>query len=462
MDARVGGFTLRADCPSCGLPVPLNAPSERAHCHSCLKDFAVPGAVFGELLVQFDDHHPKVVSPFRKGAQAEIGGVQMHAARVEGDAAEGATWFPAPEWLRALVPTAQSFTVTDPSAAPGAEQKTEAEAKDAGKPVALPCTQCGAPLHVTSESERTVTCEFCKTDVYLPDDLWRRLHPVKTMSPWFVRFEGKTRAELAAEDLERVKREADAQDAAAKARAADEAARMEAAKEFEGKKERAGCLRFLLVLGAVGGIGFAVWLSSRRGNDAAMSKAQAAVEAARADPEAVARVPLALTSHELAAKLGGRFESFYLDDGRDVPPSGWDYPDHRCTATVCVEVRSDTYARVDVYYRDKNADHPSAFSIAMRKPHGMDLTDDARKRISALLPGGMDSWGHWYAFGDRDILLDEHAGARVRVVADDDKNPEWRTQFDAEWKLVMGEVFKVAIAPSADELKALVKPPAKK
>jgi hypothetical protein len=458
---RTGGFTVRADCPSCGLPVPLNAPLERAHCHSCVRDFAVPGAVFGDLLVRLDDHHPKAVSPYREGAEAEYEGVHVHAARAEGDAEEGATWHPAPEWLRALVPTAKSFSVTDASASPSANGTTKGDATDASKPVALPCTQCGAPLHVTSESKRTVTCEFCKTDVYLPDDLWRRLHPVKTMSPWFVRFEGKTRAELAAEDAERARRDADAAEAAAKASSEEERERLRAAEEAQAKKERAGGAKLLLVLGAVAVLGFVVWYGSRSAtSDAAKPAASAAP--AGIDPEVVARTPLMKSAHDLANALGAASGNEFLSGTAGVPPSGWDRPDHACAATVCIDVRSDVYARVDVFYRDKNADHPSAFSIAMRRGHQMDPTDDARKRISALLPGGMDAWGHWYAFGDRDILLDKNAGARVRVVADDDKNPEWRTQFDAEWKLVMGEIFNVAVAPSADELKALTTPPAKK
>jgi len=45
-----------------------------------------------------------------------------------------------------------------------------------------------------------MACRFCQTDVYLPDEVWRRLHPVATVQEWFIRFEGKTRAERAAEE----------------------------------------------------------------------------------------------------------------------------------------------------------------------------------------------------------------------------------------------------------------------
>jgi hypothetical protein len=74
----------------------------------------------------------------------------------------------------------------------------------------MTCPQCGAALHLTAESQRTTTCQFCHVDVFLPDELWRCLHPVKVVQPWWVRFEGSTRRqEKAASDAaEQVRREA--------------------------------------------------------------------------------------------------------------------------------------------------------------------------------------------------------------------------------------------------------------
>jgi hypothetical protein len=43
-------------------------------------------------------------------------------------------------------------------------------------------------------------------DVYLPDALWLRLHPVKTVRRFVVRFEGKTPKQLKAEAAARAKK----------------------------------------------------------------------------------------------------------------------------------------------------------------------------------------------------------------------------------------------------------------
>jgi hypothetical protein len=118
--------------------------------------------------------------------------------------------FAAPTWLRDLVANAREVFVTDPAAAPGAPSAAAVVPAVAARPVVMTCPQCGAALHVTAESQRTTTCQFCPVDVFLPDELWRRLHPVKVVRPWWVRFEGSTRRQekAASEAAEQGRREA--------------------------------------------------------------------------------------------------------------------------------------------------------------------------------------------------------------------------------------------------------------
>jgi hypothetical protein len=59
----------------------------------------------------------------------------------------------------------------------------------------MSCPQCAGALQVTAESERTVTCQYCQSAVYLPDPLWQRLHPVRIAAWWYVKLQG-----LSAED----------------------------------------------------------------------------------------------------------------------------------------------------------------------------------------------------------------------------------------------------------------------
>jgi Zn finger protein HypA/HybF involved in hydrogenase expression len=57
------------------------------------------------------------------------------------------------------------------------------------KPVLFNCPSCAANLEVDG-SARMITCKSCSSKIYLPDDLWHELHPVKTVSRWYVLTDG--------------------------------------------------------------------------------------------------------------------------------------------------------------------------------------------------------------------------------------------------------------------------------
>jgi DNA-directed RNA polymerase subunit RPC12/RpoP len=63
------------------------------------------------------------------------------------------------------------------------EQKPDEEYK--GKLMMFACLQCGAGLKVDGSS-RVVACTYCNTDNFLPEDLWRRLHPVVKPVVFFI------------------------------------------------------------------------------------------------------------------------------------------------------------------------------------------------------------------------------------------------------------------------------------
>ena len=50
--------------------------------------------------------------------------------------------------------------------------------------VAITCPRCGGSLIIDGK-ERLVPCSFCDIHVYLPDNLWLRLHPVLVKAMWF-------------------------------------------------------------------------------------------------------------------------------------------------------------------------------------------------------------------------------------------------------------------------------------
>lgn len=58
------------------------------------------------------------------------------------------------------------------------------------KPILFNCPSCAANLEVDG-SNRMITCKFCNSKIYLPDDLWHELHPVKTVERWYVLTDDK-------------------------------------------------------------------------------------------------------------------------------------------------------------------------------------------------------------------------------------------------------------------------------
>lgn len=91
-------------------------------------------------------------------------------------------------------------------------------------PITMSCPNCAAALRISRDNERITTCDFCNGEFLIPDPLWKRLHPVKTVTPWYVLFDQPpppTAEELA---QLRAQQEAEAQEQARK-NAADERVR---------------------------------------------------------------------------------------------------------------------------------------------------------------------------------------------------------------------------------------------
>jgi hypothetical protein len=93
--------------------------------------------------------------------------------------------FPPPAWLSRVEPEAlQLFGAVKPEAPTGAVLELLPERS----PISFACPDCGANLKIGTASPRVVSCHFCNADLYMPDPLWRELHPVKKRVPWFVAY----------------------------------------------------------------------------------------------------------------------------------------------------------------------------------------------------------------------------------------------------------------------------------
>jgi DNA-directed RNA polymerase subunit RPC12/RpoP len=210
-----GMLELSIRCPKCDGPIPLNGPWEVAHCDRCQADVDVPHDYWTDLLSDIAQAL-KTELQEGEGTNATIFG-NFHTTMMYGrlkpyclgckedfepraDAAEEYVHkcpscghetlvAPAPAWLREEYPAARVVVNATP------QGKVEGESAAASGPIAFSCIKCGGALEVDG-SERLVPCPFCGVKVYLPDDLWLRLHPAKTKARWFVGFdEGKIKAE---------------------------------------------------------------------------------------------------------------------------------------------------------------------------------------------------------------------------------------------------------------------------
>jgi hypothetical protein len=59
------------------------------------------------------------------------------------------------------------------------------------KPVLFTCPSCGGNLEIDGKN-RMLTCKFCSSQIYLPDDLWFRLHPSKEVQRWYVLYDNSS------------------------------------------------------------------------------------------------------------------------------------------------------------------------------------------------------------------------------------------------------------------------------
>ncbi|MCK5116742.1 MAG: hypothetical protein KAR44_09095 [Candidatus Aegiribacteria sp.] len=76
----------------------------------------------------------------------------------------------------------------DASLIPQRGEGRELEVENSGNPVALQCPNCGGSLIVQGD-KRNETCRFCDTEVHLPDDLWKMLHPMRKAIRWYFLFD---------------------------------------------------------------------------------------------------------------------------------------------------------------------------------------------------------------------------------------------------------------------------------
>ncbi len=253
-------------CESCGQPLPMNGLRLETPCTSCGKTTPTGPAYWSKFLRHADNDirvceggmtvnsrtqvwmKDEAPACSRCSALLPVDGV---AVGTDGEifcpacGNRGET-YPAPDWLRAEIPSIRQIYLAKREKGTAAPGDSPLE-MTGSEPVALTCPQCHGGLTVTQRSQRTLTCEYCQASIYLPDDMWNKLHPVSEAKTWFVRFQGPSGnveegMQKAREDFEEIRQ------------------RMALDPPRTAGKRLAGVIGgSIFVLGLLGGVGGAIW-----------------------------------------------------------------------------------------------------------------------------------------------------------------------------------------------------------
>lgn len=194
-------------CPHCDSPVHIDGPYRKILCGNCQSEIDFPEDVWTDLL---EDVRDEILTEFEPGQGSNstifghfnmnlmYGRLQPYCRKCKRDfnmekeyagqdmlicpdCGSKTPVFPAPEWFKKAIEGANLIA----GAYPDIENIEEPEGISG--PVAFSCPQCGSSLMIDGK-DRLMKCEYCETNVYLPDDLWLRLHPAKKKNRWFVGF----------------------------------------------------------------------------------------------------------------------------------------------------------------------------------------------------------------------------------------------------------------------------------
>jgi hypothetical protein len=195
--------------------LPVNGPLEHVRCASCFAVNPVPMLMFEQVFQIFQgDRQELAEGETRSQTPLGAGGIyrltwgafppkcpDCGTTLPETGADQGPIQCPicevrcsnAPpsELFSRLYPTVKQIVLADQEtlAEEGAGQRVSVDQSEE-KPVVLSCEHCGGSLTIAADVPRLHDCQYCGAKVWIPDDLWGRLHPTESTRGWTVRFQG--------------------------------------------------------------------------------------------------------------------------------------------------------------------------------------------------------------------------------------------------------------------------------
>lgn len=180
-------------CDECGKTLPLNGPVQKAKCDQCNSYtelntgfwtyfFRNPPFVIDSPGLMNIDAKPENLICSNNLCNSELNTDKYNFGTnkplICPTCGEKNISYPAPKWL-------QEFQVLNKKPR---QIFSNAMSDDSIKPIGIKCVSCNASLTISHETPRMCTCEHCKTDQYLPDGIWKKLHPVNKKTFWYIYF----------------------------------------------------------------------------------------------------------------------------------------------------------------------------------------------------------------------------------------------------------------------------------
>jgi DNA-directed RNA polymerase subunit RPC12/RpoP len=201
----------KSSCPDCSSPIFINGPVEKVICSSCMTEVKIgKDTIIDYFTSGYDDLK---TSPMREARITYLGHPSSYIygnnppkcpkceekipteKLVENEKEQqwniecekcgnSISVSKTPKWIRKKVPTAKIVINTEFEQVKANEKpKSEVEIKG----IVFSCPKCSAGLEVDG-TKRVIDCKYCSSSVYLPDDLWLRLHPVEKVKEWYIGF----------------------------------------------------------------------------------------------------------------------------------------------------------------------------------------------------------------------------------------------------------------------------------
>lgn len=202
---------IMSNCRKCGFPLPLNAVTDKILCRFCDSYNEISFEKWRDIIsqeysecVRISNYETKSMSAFATGTKVMVdygmSDVVCVACNnlISDDVFEeieqskdhecsncGSRFFirRIPNAVKNIFPGATFIAGEDPHQITGRESDFKED--DGNKPVVLRCPSCASNLKIDG-TKRLIPCEFCSSNIYLPDDLWFELHPPRKTKSWFV------------------------------------------------------------------------------------------------------------------------------------------------------------------------------------------------------------------------------------------------------------------------------------